>query len=67
MITICAWCRRRRLPGGKWVHDWKDGDYPVGSVTHGICERCGAELEEDETKQVRTQGGKDVWKPIRTN
>ena len=40
MIIICSWCSRRKIGPGQWVKDWREGDYPVGTVTHGMCEDC---------------------------
>jgi ATP/maltotriose-dependent transcriptional regulator MalT len=40
-ISICAWCRRIRSPGGPWlpVEHYLPPDYPL-RLTHGICETC---------------------------
>jgi hypothetical protein len=48
LVTQCTWCRRRRLPEGRWVSasdmleriDLFLGNAP--RVTHGICPSCSA-------------------------
>lgn len=48
LVTQCAWCRKVRLPEGRWVAtgglleriDLFLGDAP--RVTHGICPACSA-------------------------
>ena len=62
MITICAWCKRRRLPDGSWAQDWHFGDYELGEATHGMCEDCAkcAELELAAARSKRE--GVSRWK-----
>ena len=53
IVKVCAWCpqvgRHRKYENGKWIDDEKQGDYPAGTVSHGICPDCYArEFGEEE-------------------
>lgn len=41
--TMCAWCKRLRVEG-----EWVEGEpSPEIMVSHGICDSCGAMLDEE--------------------
>ena len=40
--TMCAWCKRIKMPGGKWR---KSATTPVlRLLNHGICMKCAVEF-----------------------
>jgi len=59
IITLCGWCpqvghHRRQLETGEWVEDEREGDYPVGSVSHGMCPDCYKREFEEADRLTKT-------------
>jgi len=55
LVSICLFCHRRKNDDGKWVEDEKAGEYPFGTIGHGVCPPCAVrEYGEDEDEQSPT-------------
>ena len=40
-VTVCAWCRSSKRPGGHWARlERYTARHQPGPVSHGICEAC---------------------------
>ncbi|MEA3225115.1 MAG: hypothetical protein U9Q07_04130 [Planctomycetota bacterium] len=50
MITICAWCGKRRIEPGLWVREPEGMEHPFGTVSHGICPACDMLLENEQPR-----------------
>lgn len=49
-VTICAWCRMVRVPGGRWLPITSYLPEPAaGRLTHGMCPRCRDRIHADLT------------------
>jgi hypothetical protein len=50
MITICSWCRKRKIESGLWKREPPGTEHPPMSVSHGICPACAILLENEPTQ-----------------
>ncbi len=42
VVTLCMFCKRRKVSNDQWVEDEKHGTYPFGTISHGLCPECDA-------------------------